>query len=92
MNRRRHTTEQTVRKMRAADRTLGHSRPVVAVCKHLEVTEQTYCRWCNQYGGLKADDAKRLKDLERENLPLRQIVADQALDLDLLKEVNRGSL
>ena len=63
---------------------------MVEVCKHLEVTEQTYYRWRNQYGGMKADDAKRLKELERENQRLKRIVADQALDIDMLKEVNLG--
>ena len=63
---------------------------MVEVCKHLEVTEQTYYRWRNQYGGMKADAAKRLKELERENQRLKRIVADQALDIDMLKEVNRG--
>ena len=61
------------------------------VCKHLEVTEQTYFRWRNQYGGMKADDAKRLKELEKENARLKRLVADQALDIDMLKEVNRGN-
>jgi len=63
----------------------------VEVCKHLEVTEQTYYRWRNQYGGMKADDAKRLKELEKENARLKRLVADQALDIDMLKEVNRGN-
>ena len=63
---------------------------MVEVCKHLEVTEQTYYRWRNQYGGMKADAAKRLKELERENQRLNRIVADQALDIDMLKEVIRG--
>ena len=63
---------------------------MVEVCKHLEVTEQTYYRWRNQYGGMKADAAKRLKELERENQRLKRIVADQALDIDMLKEVIRG--
>ena len=61
------------------------------VCKHLEVTEATYYRWRNQYGGMKADDAKRLKELEKENARLKRLVADQALDIDMLKEVNRGN-
>ena len=61
------------------------------VCKHLEVSEQTYYRWRNQYGGMKADDAKRLKELERENSRLKRIVADQVLDIDMLKELNRGN-
>ena len=55
------------------------------VCKHLEVTEATYYRWRNQYGGMKADDAKRLKELEKENARLKRPVADQALDIDMLK-------
>ena len=70
---------------------MGEGSTVVVVCKHLEVTEQTYYRWRNQYGGMKADDAKRLKELERENSRLKKIVADQALDIDMLKEVNRGN-
>ena len=61
------------------------------VCKHLEVTEQTYYRWRSQYGGMKADDAKRLKELEKENARLKRIVADQALDIDMLKELSRGN-
>jgi putative transposase len=88
---RSHTPEQIVRKLREADRMLGEGQPMVEVCKHLEVTEQTYYRWRNQYGGMKADDAKRLKELERENQRLKRIVADQALDIDILKEVNRGN-
>ena len=91
MKRRHHTPEQIVRKLREADRMPGEGQPMVEVCKHLEVTEQTYYRWRNQYGGMKADDAKRLKELERENQRLKRIVADQALDIDMLKEVNRGN-
>ena len=91
MKKRQHTPEQIVRKLREADRMLGEGSTVVVVCKHLEVTEQTYYRWRNQYGGMKADDAKRLKELERENSRLQKIVADQALDIDMLKEVNRGN-
>jgi putative transposase len=91
MKRRHHTPEQIVRKLREADRLLGEGSAMVEVCKHLEVTEQTYYRWRNQYGGMKADDAKRLKELERENSRLKKIVADQALDIDMLKEVNRGN-
>ena len=91
MKRRHHTPEQIVRKLREADRLLGEGSKMVEVCKHLEVTEQTYYRWRNQYGGMKADDAKRLKELERENSRLKKIVANQALDIDMLKEVNRGN-
>jgi transposase-like protein len=91
MKRRRHTPEQIVRKLREADRMLGEGSSVVELCKQLMVTEQTYYRWRNQYGGMKADDAKRLKELEKENSRLKKIVADQALDIDILKEVNRGN-
>jgi transposase-like protein len=90
MKRRHHSPEQIVRKLREADRMLGEGTALVEVCKHLEVSEQTYYRWRSQYGGIKADDAKRLKELERENARLKRIVADQALDLDMLKELNRG--
>ena len=61
------------------------------VSRHLEITESTWHRWRNQYGGMKADDAKKLKELEKENQRLKRIVADQALDIDMLKELNRGN-
>jgi transposase-like protein len=64
---------------------------VAAVAKQLEVSEQTLHRWRQQYGGLKADDAKRLKELERENQRLKRIVADQLLENQALKEIARGN-
>jgi len=64
---------------------------VAEVARHLEVTEATWYRWRNQYGGMKANDAKRLKELEKENQRLKRIVADQTLDIDMLKELNRGN-
>ena len=91
MKRRHHTLEQIVRKLREADRLIGEGTALVEVCKHLEVTEATYYRWRNQYGGMKAEDAKRLKELEKENARLKRLVADQALDIDMLKEVSRGN-
>jgi putative transposase len=91
MKRGHHTPEQIVRKLREADRVLGEGSSMVEVCKHLEVTEQTYYRWRTQYGGMKADDAKRLKELERVNSRLKKFVADQVLDIDMLKEVSRGN-
>lgn len=91
MKNRRHTPDQVVRKLREADRMLGEGESVEAVCRALEVSEQTYYRWRNQYGGLKADDAKRLKELERENSSLKRIVADQALDIAALREVAKGN-
>ena len=89
--RRRHTPEQVIRKLREADRLLGAGQDVASVAKQLEVSEQTLQRWRAQYGGLKADDAKRLKELERENGKLKRMVADQLLEIDALKEVARGN-
>ena len=77
MSRRRHTPEQIVRKLREADRLLGEGMELSEVWKHLEVSEATYHRWRNQFGGMKADEVKRLKELEAENVRLKRIVADQ---------------
>jgi transposase-like protein len=89
--RRRHTPEQIVRKLREADRLLGEGRDVAVVAKELEVSEQTLHRWRARYGGLKAQDAKRLKELERENQKLKRIVADQLLENEALREIARGN-
>jgi len=91
MARRRHTPDQIVRKLREADRVVGEGADVAAVARHLEVSEATYHRWRNQYGGLKADDAKRLKQLEGENRRLKKIVADKELEIDALREIARGN-
>ena len=91
MKRRRHTPEQIIRKLREADRLLAEGHEVPEVAKQLEISEATYHRWRAQYGGMKADDAKRLKDLERENARLKKIVADQLLDIDMLKELAEGN-
>jgi transposase-like protein len=91
MSRRRHTPEQVVRKLREADRLLGEGHGLPEVVKQLEISEQTYFRWRNQFGGMKADDVKRLKELEAENQRLKRIVADQALDIQGLKELSRGN-
>jgi transposase-like protein len=88
---RRHTPEQVIRKLREADRMLGEGKSIAEVSKALEVSEPTYHRWRNQYGGMKADDAKRLKELERENAQLKRIVADQALQAQALKELAKGN-
>jgi putative transposase len=66
-------------------------KDVADVCRELAISEQTYYRWRNQFGGLKADDAKRLKDLERENARLKRIVADKELEIDALREISRGN-
>jgi hypothetical protein len=91
MKQRRHTPEQVIRKLAEGERLLGQGKELAEVVRHLEVTEATWYRWRNQYGGMKADDAKRLKELERENVRLKKIVADQALDIDMLREVGRGN-
>ncbi len=91
MKRRRHTPEQIVRKLREADRLLGEGMELPEVVKFLEVSEATYHRWRAQYGGMKADDVKRLKELELENARLKRIVADQTLEVQALKEIARGN-
>jgi transposase-like protein len=85
MARRRHTPEQIIRKLREADRLLAEGGDVADVARHLQVSEQTYHRWRNQFGGMKADDARRLKELERENGRLKRIVADKELEIDALR-------
>ena len=85
--RRRHCPEQIVRKLRDADAMLNAGQDLAAVLQALEVSEATYHRWRNQYGGMKSEEARRLKSLEDENKRLKQIVADQALDLQMLRHV-----
>ena len=87
----RHTPEQIVRKLRDADALLNAGKDQAAVLQALEVSEATYLRWRNQYGGMKATEAKRLKELEDENKRLKEIVAEQALDIRMLKHVAEGN-
>ena len=87
----RHTPEQIVRKLREADEKLAAGTPIPEVARQLGISEATFHRWRNQYGGMKADAMKRLKELEKENARLKKIVADQALDISILKEVSRGN-
>ena len=91
MKRRRHTPEQIVRKLREVERLLGEGQTIAEAAKRVEISEQTYHRWRNQYGGMKADDAKRLRELEHENARLKRIVADKELEIDALKEIARGN-
>jgi putative transposase len=91
MTRRRHTPEQIVRKLRKADRLLKEGADIASVAWHLEVTEATYHGWRNRYGGMKADDAKRLRELEKENSRLKQIVADKELENFALREIAAGN-
>ena len=88
--RNRHTPEQVVRKLTEADRLLAEGKDVADVCRALQVSEATYHRWRNQFGGLKADDAKRLKELERENATLKRLLADAELEKAALKEIAKG--
>ena len=91
MKRGRHTPEQVIRKLREAERMLGEGKTIPEAAKELQISEQTYHRWRNQYGGMKADDAKRLKELERENATLKRIVADKELEVVALKEIAKGN-
>jgi transposase-like protein len=91
MKGRRHTPEQVVRKLREADRLLAEGKSVADVAKELGISEYTFSRWRNQYGGMKADDAKELRRLKDENGRLKRMVADLSLDNQMLKEVARGN-
>jgi putative transposase len=90
MKRKHHTPEQVIHKLRQADAELAAGQPIAAICQKLGVAEATFHRWRNQYGGMKANEARRLKELERENARLKKLVADQALDQAILKEALRG--
>lgn len=87
----RHTPEQIIKKLREADVMLAAGRTIGQVVQALEISEQTYHRWRNQYGGMKAAEAKRLKELEAENQRLKKLVADLTLDKDILKEALEGN-
>jgi putative transposase len=89
--RKRHSPEQIVRKLRDADAMLNAGKDLAAVLQALEVSESTLDRWRQQYGGMKSEEAKRLKELEVENRRLKHIVAEQALDIQMLKHVAEGN-
>ncbi len=91
MKRKRHTPEQIIRHLREAEAKLGNGAILPEVCKELGISEATFHRWRNQYGGMKAPEAKRLRELEKENARLKRIIADQALDMEILKEVAKGN-
>ena len=91
MSRKRHPIDQIITKLREAEVRISRGETVALACKAIEVTEQTYYRWRKQYGGLKSDQAKRLKELEKENARLRGVVADLSLDNAILKEASRGN-
>ena len=89
--RKRHTPEQIIRKLREADTMLAAGKDVEHVCQALEVSEATFHRWRNQYGGMKAEEAKRLKELENENKRLKKLLAEAELDKEILKEGLEGN-
>lgn len=89
--RKRYGAEEIIGKLREAEVGLAQGQSVAQVARKLGVSEQTYYRWRREYGGMKVDQAKRLKELERENAQLKKIVADQALDNAMLRELSRGN-
>ncbi len=91
MSKKRYAAEQIVAKLREAEVHLSKGMTTGGVCKKLGITENTYYRWRREYGGLRVDQARRLKELERENARLKKLVADQALDNSILKEAARGN-
>lgn len=91
MGKKRHTPEQIIGKLREAEVLLSQGKTVPLACRQIGVTEQTYYRWRKEYGGIRLDQAKRLKTLEKENQRLKRVVADQALDISILKEVAEGN-
>ena len=90
MSQKRHPVDQIVAKLRKADVELGKRKKVPEICKLLEVTEQTYYRWRQKYDGMKPEMDKQLKALEKENTRLKKMVAEQALDMEILKEAAKG--
>jgi len=91
MGRRTYLPEQIINKLREAEILLGRGSSVGEASRQLGVTEQTYYRWRKEYGGMRVEQAKRLKDLEKENTRLKRLVADLSLDNSILKEVTRGN-
>ena len=91
MKHKRHSVDQIVSELRKADVELGKGKKVPEVCKELEVTEQTYHRWRQKYGGMQPVMVKQLKSLEKEKSRLKKVVADQALDMEILKEATKGN-
>ena len=91
MKKTRHTTDQIIEKLRQADVALGKGQKVPEVCKALEITEQTYYRWRQKYGGMAPAMTKELKALQQENARLKKLVANQALDMEILKEAAQGN-
>ena len=92
MGQQRFTAESIVRKLREAEVDLSRGQTLAQACRKIGVCEQTYCRWRKEYGGLRLNQAKHLRELERENVRLKKLVAEQALDISILKEAAPGTL
>jgi len=90
MSKKRFSTEQIIMKLREIEVMTGQGETVLLACRQAGITEQTYYRWRKEYGGLKLDQAKKLKDLENENARLKKLVADLSLDNAILREVSSG--
>lgn len=86
----KHTPQQIVNKLRKAEALIADGATQASAAKFIGISEQTYYRWKNQYGSLTGDQAKRLKDLEKENARLKRLLAERDLDIDMLREVARG--
>lgn len=91
MKKKKHTPEQIISKLRKVEVLTAQGSTVAEAVKHIGVAEQTYYRWRKQYGGMDKDELKRLKELEKENARLKRLVAEQALDISILKEVAEGN-
>lgn len=91
MKRKRHTPEEIIRKLRDAEAQLASGAAVADVSRKLGVSENTFHRWRARYGGMRAPETKRLRELEKENVRLKRIVADQAVDISILREVAKGN-
>jgi len=89
MKRKKHTPEQIIAKLRQAEAERGQGASMEAVCRKLEISYQTYLRWRQEYAGMQVDQVKRLRELEHENTRLKKLVAEQAMDIVALKEINR---
>jgi putative transposase len=91
MSRRKHSAEAIIAKLREAEILQSKGMSILEACRQLEITEQTYYRWRKEYGGLRVDQARRLKELEQENGRLKRVVADLTVDNSILKEFARGN-
>ena len=91
MKQKRHTVDEIIGKLRRADVELGKGRKVPEICKLLVIREQTYYRWRQKYGGMQPAMAKELKALQKENARLKKLVAEQAVDMEILKEAAKGN-